>query len=481
MFPHYCVSISDVDRTCHGEWINAAYHCSTERMILMHDDDMLEPQFGSAYMEQIKPMLDDGVGFASWRAHLIYDDGHRKETEYFTKFGRPQKTGVYRSSELEKIVGCMGRLSLSPIVSVLNRGVLIESLKELSENIKDPKCIYRPGMNLGTEILAYLRHISTFNDWFFCSEVLSMYGSHEGSGTVDAQNRNSLEPLTQGYDVVRSHFNKHRAHRFNHKPKLLLLYSDYSASSPDEMDRLANAKQSWKFHFDGGDVLEFPVSNSDLGRTSRDIGDHKDVPFINDIIDYGMRFARPEDIVVYINRDVALTTQAPERIIESVTWNHGATAAFRRNIKYPDFGRVYRTVTNHPPDGGFDVFAFTPKWWRENRDKIPLMYIGREGWDTVIRNLIEEVASGKRLSNLPGDFWNNPHYCDNVCWHTAHTPYWQENKLTSPSQVHNRKVCREFFKERNNAGMLWSIDAATKPHESVPPRKRLIELSGFKR
>lgn len=471
------VSTSPRDRTCHGEWINAAYHSPTERIIIMHDDDVVCREFNKAYRELIKPALDTGrTGISSWRAHLLYDDGRVQATEYCK-----HRTGWLPIGGLEAIVGKHGRLSLSPVVSVMNRSVLIGALKELTDRVNDPKCLYRPGMNLGTEILAYLRHCSTYREWFFVGQVLSMYGSHAGSGTVEAQQRNDLKPLTEGYDVVRNHYYNHRIAKIQHKPKILLVYSDYKPHTEDEGKRLETAMHSWRFHFDNGDMLDFPVKTADLPRSSKDIGDDREMPIFHDLINWAMKFAQPEDVVAYINRDCSLTTHAPERILKSIEKNGGAAVAFRRNIKDPEPGRLYKSVLNHAPDGGFDLFAFTPKWWNDHKSEFPEMYIGRESYDTVLRNLIEEVASGETLKSLRTDFWNNPFYTDDVIWHTDHVPYWQEHKLTSPSQKHNRKVGREFFEKRGNSGMMWALDSAPKPYEKVPPRKRLLELGGFKK
>jgi hypothetical protein len=465
------VSISETDRTCHGEWLNAAYHSETERLIILHDDDIVRPEFAKAYNTLIKPALDQDARIASWRAHLLFDDGSVRATEYFNG-----TTSMYPSSELDKIVGTNGRLSLSPVVSVMNRAILIGALKEFSECINDPRCLYRPGMNLGTEILAYLRHLGNgkAKDWFFCAEVLSMYGSHDGSGTVDAQKRNDLAPLVAGYDVAREHYRNNRNRVPKNDPKLLLVYSDYTASDEAEQIRLDNAMHSWRFHFDSGDVLDFPVRQEDLPRTSKDIGDTKSMPFINDVIDFGMRYARPEDVVCYINRDVSLTTKAVQRILQAVWNNKGAAVSFRRNIDRPEPGRLYHTVRNYPPDGGFDLFCFTPKWWYEHRKKLPDMYLGREGWDAVMRNLIEEVVSGKQVSSLRNDYWNNPVYLDDVTWHTEHASFWQQNRHTNPSQIHNRTAAKEFFHKRGNNSIVKALEAPA-------PRKKLIEMNGFKR
>lgn len=463
-FKRFRFTKTKYDVGCHNLWILAAYNSFTERLILMHDDDVLAKEFGETYTNVIKPVLDSGkTGIASWRAHLLFMDSTTKPTEYFTNpFGKVNDTGLYPVTALEKIVGKKGRLSLSPVVSVMNRKVLIHALKECSQFITSPKCIHHQGMLLGTEILAYLRHCSAYRSWFFCSEVLSYYGSHNESGTVAAQKTGDLTGLTTGYDVVRDHFANNAKFVPEYKPKLILIYNDIKPADCAESLRFKNAYNSWEFHFNQMDMIELPFVKTDSSRSSIDIGDSRETFYFKDILDFGCSYAMPEDVVCYINRDIGLTTMAPERILDSAKRNNGVTIAFRRNLNVEE-GRLYKTVRNAKPDGGFDVMCVTPLWWASNKNKMPDMFIGREAFDTVFRNIIRESMSKKPsalddVHDKSSRFWELPYFVDDVCYHHPHEPYWLSEKTKSLSQLHNRKLAREFFRERGNKFMLGMLD-----------------------
>lgn len=421
-----------VDLGCQETWLQAVYRASTERVIVLHDDDMLAPDFGRTYLDIIKPALDRGdAHFASWRGQVVDERGVALPVEYFKG-----ATAIYPSSELEQIVMRPTRLSLSPVVSVFNRTVLINALKTAIAVLVGDESHLHPGMTLGTEILAYLGHCSCFKKWLYVDKVLSLYGSHDGSGTIKAQQSGNLSKLTAGYDFARTYFSKHRDFSCS-DPRLLFVFNEYRKNGSDEQRRCDSASLTWQFHFNQGALLSFPVWDTDLPRSSEVLGDPRPVPYVKDLIDYGIRFATSEDIVVIANRDICLTTVAPERIMEGVKRGQGFTAAIRRNWPQAPFGLLRRTVLNCKPDGGFDLFAMTPAWWKSHRDKMPDMLLGREAWDTVLRFTAEDDC-GKRA------------YVDDVTYHEFHRSFWFKEKLTNPGQIHNRKLAREFFTKRND-------------------------------
>lgn len=429
---HFSFDSLPVDLGCQETWLQAVYRANTERVIVLHDDDMLAPEFGAAYRDIIGPVLDSGkAGFASWRGHIINERNQVAATEYFKS-----PTGIFQSTEIERVVMTPGRLSLSPVVSVFNRTILLNALKECVSALVGDESHLHPGMTLGTEILAYLRHCSHFKTWLYVDQVLSFYGSHGGSGTIKAQQSGGLTKLTVGYDFARNYFVSHRDKDFS-EPRLLFVFSEYRKNGIDEQRRCDNASTTWQFHFNQGTLLSFPVLNADLPRTSAHLGDSRPVPYVKDLIDYGIQFAMADDIVVIANRDICLTTVAPERIEEGVKRGKGFTAAIRRNWSQMPAGRLRRTVLNCKPDGGFDLFAMTPAWWAAHRDKMPDMLLGREAWDTVLRNIAEDLA-GKDA------------YVDDATYHEYHHSFWLREKMTNPGQIHNRKLAREFFTKRND-------------------------------
>ena len=435
------------DMGCNELWLQAAYQSRTDRLIILHDDDYLNPELGKAYRDIICPALKAGAGFASWRGKLVWEDTNTAHpTEYFCG-----PTGEYDSARLVEVLTDTARLSLSPIVSVFRRGVLIDALKEAPQCLTGPDSYLHPNMLLGTEIIAYLRHCSTYEKWFFVNEVLSCYGAWGGSGTVKARAEGVINKVQKGYNIARQHWLSHS--KFSPKapdPRIIFVYNDFDTHSQDDQRRYDFARRSWEFHFNQGTMLEFPVWNHQLPRTSEEMGDARPVPFVKDVIGWGIRHARPEDVVVYANRDVILTTEAPERIMAGIQKGNGAMMAIRRNCSKPP-SHPLRSVLNYRADTGIDVFAFTPQWWREHAAEIPDLLLGREAWDTVVRYVADRYCEGGSR-------------VDDVFLHEAHDPYWAMNRISIPGQKYNRKLALEFFKHTEDKWMveMLSIDEPNK-------------------
>lgn len=435
----------DVDLGCHELWVRAAYAAKTDRVLILHDDDALAPEFGQVLKDVIHPALDNGY-VVTWRGAHLWEDGRVTPCDYWR-----DRTENLSAKDLEAFLLQPG-FSLSPIVSVFHRQTLIHALKEGENCIHDPDIYLRPGMLLSTETLAHLRHTQGKHGWKFVDKVLSHYGMHDGSGTCQMEQSGKSKRLIDGYNLARQYFRAHREPPRTYEPRLIVVYFDVPPVDDDERRRFQSAYETWQWHFRHGQMMEFPVRQEDLRRSSADIQDPRPVPYVKDLFDHGCNFAMPEDIVVYVNRDIGLTTLAPERIIESVRRNNGATVAFRRNVSPPH--RHYKTLRNFRPDGGFDLMAFTPAWWAKNRSKMPDMFIGREAWDTCFRRLVEEHVKGSLVSGSRGDFWNEPCYLDDVIWHEAHQSYWIRERKTNPSQLHNRKLALEFFSLRKDKELV---------------------------
>lgn len=438
-YKHVVVSRLSDDLGCHHSWLDAAYHCRTKRLIVLHDDDVLVPELGQTYTNLIKPVMDRGEAqFCSWRAHLLHDKGKIQPTEWFKGPTRQLSSGYLRDILLRK-----GRLSLSPIISIFDRDTLIYALKEGGQYLyQHEECLYRPGMLLGTEIIAYLRHCANMPKWMYVDQVLSYYGCCDTSGTVAAEKSGNLRPLTLGYDRARIYFMSGEFEKARPEPKIIFLYDDVDPLDANEKRRFDYARSTWQFHFGQGQVMEFPTHVRQWDRSSRDMGDPRPVPYLKDVLDYGCKYARPEDVIVYCNKDAFLTTHAPERIIESVNRN-GMAVAWRRNLN-PSPGRMYKDVTNAKRDGGADLIAITPAWWGEHSKNYPDMLIGRECFDWVIRIMAEELH-GKSI------------YVDNVVGHIPHESFWKKNKKTNPGQIHNRSLAKIFFARRKDRRSIMSL------------------------
>ena len=429
------------DIGCNNTWLTAAYRAKTKRVLLLHEDDSLSPDFGQVYETIIAPCLDKrDAGFASWDAETLFEDGHTEPCPYW----QGSKNLVLPSKQFEKCILSGGNLTHSPAVSVFNRTILIRACKEAAERLISNVSLERPGMIYGTELLVYLRHCQAFKRWLHVPKVLSYYGSHAGSGTVKAQRGGYVEKLTKGYELAR---NYGRLPPPIPTPRLLLVHSVYQPKDPETIERMKAAQKSWAFHFATGEVLDFPYYA-------------KSMPKITEVLDYAAQFALPEDIIVYANEDAGLTTHAVERIIAGIDKGRGVTCCGNRNME-TGTERLYKNLTNLRSPGGTEVIAMTPAWWKVHREKMPEMFIGREGWDSVFNALAEEWADGaKEVTTDPDDWLRSRAHTDNVCWHVDHFSEWQKDRLgqrgkpMSESQKFNRDVARDFFLKRADHKML---------------------------
>ena len=449
----------EADIGCNETWVLATYLSRTPRIIVLHDDDVLMPGFAEAYRTTIDPHLRSGVGFASWRAWVQDDLGRQTRSEYF-RYG---ETAVLPSSQLWPIVAQRGRLSLSPVVSVLDRETTIHACKEAGQTLRHNDCLERPGMLLGTEILVYLRHIQRFRLWLFVDRVLSLYGSHPGSGTVRAQGEEwGIQRLARGYDVARNQGDQCPA---TPEPRLLIVTSHRELAPGPDRARIARARASRRFLCETAEAIEVRIWDADLPRAFP-AGNRK-LPYLRDLIDAGASRALPEDIIFYCNDDLGLVIDAPAMIRAAVDRGRGTAVFPRRSHDHPR--PLMRSVLNCQLDGGIDSVAMTPTWWTANREKIPDMVIGAEGWDTVVRVIAEEWADGGRpretLCCDPHGWAQSRAYLDGVCWHEPHRAPWKDAKRRGGDQagIHNRTLFREFFADRGNQdGLLLSEEPKRK-------------------
>ena len=436
----------ETDLGCNELWLQCAYRSETERLIILHDDDYLDPSFGDVYRKELSPRMSEGR-MVTWRARNKWDNGKWATADYVGSM-----TGVAGSVPMEsfhKIILDPQRLSLSPIVTIFRKTPLIRALKECAENLTRPESFWHPEMLLGTEIVAHYRNSQAAKGWFYWDTVLAYYGTHDESGTMKALKTKQTDVLHRGYNLARTYCRENPVPK-KVQPRIIFVFNDYPATG-DAKRRNDYAMSTWSPHFNSGEMLPLTVSDAALPRTSADVGDDKPVPYIKDLFDLGAAMAQEEDIIVYANRDICLTQDAAEKIRESVAGSNGICCAIRRNIYRPlQPGKIYKTVLNCWPDNGIDLFAVTPKWWREHREKIPDLLIGREAWDAVFRWMAaDELPAGSTAFLM-----------DDVIYHEFHDSMWIKERTTNKGQLHNRELARKFFTPLQHSPNPWVANAA---------------------
>lgn len=432
-FPDFQVVSTPEDLGCNENWLRGAYYATTPYILILHDDDWLSATFGEVFKNVICPQLDRGVGFASWRGDAVQPDGTVVDIgRYVTG-----PTRVVSSGTITKVLLKPDALSLSPVVSVFRRNDVIRILKEAGELLRVPQCYTRPTMMVGNDLLLYLRHAEKYSSFLYLDSVLSFYGAHPGSETIKAFTK-KRNPLIPAYNYAREVFCKVRGPQVNTKPRLIHVFSDYPATDEGTTRRNAVAKKTWEFQYGKGFMLPCPVYSDDLPRSSRDVGDTRDVPYIKDLIAVGMAMAVPGDRVVLSNRDTCFVRGASEILRD---WKTEAAYGVRRDLFHPisENASVLDDITYLGAQHcGADLISISPDWWSKWKDWMPDMLLAYECWDLMAKELIHETLPGAKVDIA------------DMIYHEYHETFWAlaENRYKHPAQVYALRQAKNFYYSR---------------------------------
>lgn len=212
--------------------------------------------------------------------------------------------------------------------------------------------------------------------------------------------------------------------------------------SPNERDRerYARAEKTWWQLYGASDGMIREAHSKVYKRTAKDIGDQRDVPFIKDVIEVGIKRAGPDDAIMLTNADSQIVRDAGDWTVEKLL-DVGCCWSARR-----DMLKIHRTwlsqqeiMDRGEPFIGVDLVAFTAKWWREH--EYPDLLLGYEGWDWTFKFMMGELAEVPPL-----------------VYHEVHQePYWHRHRKMAPGQIHNRKLCDEWAKKRDDYDKLCTV------------------------
>jgi len=220
------------------------------------------------------------------------------------------------------------------------------------------------------------------------------------------------------------------------RTKIYHVAHDLELQAHPDRERILNARQTWDAlqRIDGGWQ---PVWYSTIGRrTSRDLGDVRSVPYVNDLFDKGVDVAGESGIVCWSNLDVCLVPEAAAIVRKKLD---AASCCFSGRIDVDDARprRSRRDLSSQPISPGTDLFAFRSSWWLKHRDNFPEMFISCEAFDFMLRKLMEQ-------DNLAADI------IPPILYHERHSAFWAdaENRLHNPAQRHNRSAALHWCQQR---------------------------------
>lgn len=208
-----------------------------------------------------------------------------------------------------------------------------------------------------------------------------------------------------------------------------------------EGERALRAQTTWPTSWE-------TVRYREYARDARSIGDKRDLPFLRDVLAYGLAHCHDDQILVLTNDDTALHCDADEAL-RSIMRRCVAASSRRIDVVgdvvdwcLKPVDEVMMVDKRHI---GRDLFAFRSGWLRRNMHLVPDMVLGVNDWDFVMAALVR-VACGSvwRMSNSA--HWVE--WCElqpGLVIHEAHKPSWMESVLQSPASKHNHALMRSWM------------------------------------
>lgn len=193
-------------------------------------------------------------------------------------------------------------------------------------------------------------------------------------------------------------------------------------------DRHKRAYASWK------KIPEIKTIHQQFyGRSSRDIGDARLLPYFKDLINYAMRHCgKLDDVILWCNDDVQLDPNI-------VAWcNNAVVDCGALSMRRHEPG----IITTHM---GRELFGFRSDWIRSRIDKIPDFIIGSPFFDLIIAAFIrKESGYNSTIENMLDDI----DFCDSKCRFAIHEPHpssWAgPNEHKYPANIYNKRLAKEW-------------------------------------
>jgi hypothetical protein len=142
-----------------------------------------------------------------------------------------------------------------------------------------------------------------------------------------------------------------------------------------------------------------------------------------------------------VNNDIALVPEWMEAVVPAVL-AHGCAYSHRVDVNKFSQHHTMQEFAQARGYPGADLFAFTPAWWKAQRDHFPdKAVLGYEGWDFVMQWIMRKSGFDK----LPY-----------LCYHEQHQAFWarSENLQSHPVQTIIREQLTQWAKENGAQGHI---------------------------
>lgn len=224
----------------------------------------------------------------------------------------------------------------------------------------------------------------------------------------------------------------------------------HSESGPKDIARKLFAQRSWDTLYANG-VLPCHLWN--YPRNALEIGDVRALPYLKDVLKFGMDQVGDDDIVMWTNDDNVLHPDLPEAVRMHVGLFEVCTSQ-RCEFHYFDMPPLSKPASAFAKAGemhiGRDLFAATKGWLVRHWEELPDFILGASDFDLALACMVRLefgiITTRKNIetSMYPAEMTRG--YIE----HQYHPPKWFEphNVNDAPSQKHNRRLFREYCRTR---------------------------------
>jgi glycosyltransferase involved in cell wall biosynthesis len=183
--PHFC-------------WLDGVLNTNAAFIHLQFDDDYIEPDFIEKALVFMKDP-DVGVVFSNAK---IFNYTSREYSKVGSKKRLP--TGIHKNRILKKILFAAPSALISPAACLFRRNEVIDALYQGNLPIDFGGNYHGVGPDVLMTLLCLLR----FKKFGFIKEELAVFGSHDGSITIDSQKDiQKAQRLEKGYRSLKTYYN----------------------------------------------------------------------------------------------------------------------------------------------------------------------------------------------------------------------------------------------------------------------------------
>lgn len=233
------------------------------------------------------------------------------------------------------------------------------------------------------------------------------------------------------------------------KNRIIHCVERHKQTNSEAKRRVDAAVQSWLELYRLGEVIPAHVWEP-YDRSAQSIGDPKNLPYLKDILSFGLKRSKnDDDIIMLTNDDTILHPKTSVAIFEYLD-KFDATCSGRVNFEHgskPNLnGAAIKDGVGWPNDIGRDLFAFRKSWLETNWNKIPDFILGEPEWDLVLSALIRLMISNEKTTKKNRLLKYDYELPAGYVWHEQHSRDWQLlERSETPAKLNNMVLSGQFY------------------------------------